>query len=256
MEEKPAGDTPGDIRKQPEIILSSSTTGGIEPARNKICARCGTVNPPPSVYCYKCGFKLPDVSFQNKKICIGCGTPNSPTSQYCYKCGLKLPDKVGSGYEYTGRYAGFWIRLLASFIDGIILNIVTSAIMVIIFLAIYGSTADFLELLQSYATMEGILPTSFWMFYGISYLATLIISVAYYTIAVGKWGRTVGKMALGLKILKGDGSRVSYWRAFGRYWGYMLSSLILCIGYLVIVFTEKKQGLHDLICDTIVIKTN
>ncbi len=256
MEEKPAGETPGDTGKHPEIILSSSIAGGTESARNKVCPRCGTVNPPPSVYCYKCGLKLPDATVQDKKICSGCHTPNSPTSQYCYKCGLKLPDKVGSGFEYTGRYAGFWIRLLASFIDGIILGIINSVVMMITFLSIYGSTSDFLKTLESYVTLEGTLPDSFWTFYGIYYLVSLIVSIAYYTIAIGKWGRTIGKKALGLKILKADGSRVSYWRAFGRYWAYVLNGFTLYIGFLVIAFTEKKRGLHDYICDTVVIKTD
>jgi uncharacterized RDD family membrane protein YckC/ribosomal protein L40E len=256
MEEKPAGDTSGNTGKQPEVILSSSTVGGTESTRNKVCPRCGAINPPPSVYCYKCGLKLPDAAVQDKKICNGCYAVNSATSQYCYKCGLKLPDRLGTGYELTGKYAGFWVRLLAKFIDGIILNIVNYAVMMIAYFSIFGSTADFLKPFESYITQGGLLPASFWLFYGISVLASMIVSIAYYTIAIGKWGRTIGKKALGLKIVKPDGSRVSYWRAFGRYWADMLNGFTLGIGYLIIAFTEKKRGLHDYICDTIVIKTD
>jgi uncharacterized RDD family membrane protein YckC/ribosomal protein L40E len=255
MEEKPEEDAPVDTAKQPETGTSSpSIEVGAESVKNKVCPQCGTVNSLPSVYCYKCGSKLPDTTVQDKKMCAGCHAPNSPISQYCYKCGLQLPDQVGSGYEYIGRFAGFWIRLLAYFIDGIILNIVTSVIMMITFLSIYGSISDFswFSMIES----SGTLDSSFWPFYWLTVLTGLIVETVYYTVATGKWGRTIGKAALRLKVLKPDGSRVSYWRAFGRSWAYILNGFTLGIGFLVIAFTQKKRGLHDYICDTVVIKTD
>ncbi|MDD5287737.1 MAG: RDD family protein [Dehalococcoidales bacterium] len=254
MEEEPAGNIPGGTEQQPVISPSSpDMQSGIEPARNKVCSRCGTVNHPSSVYCYRCGMKLTDTIVQSKKICTGCNAPNAPTSGYCYKCGLKLPDKIGTG-ELTGKHAGFWIRLLAYIIDGVLLGIVTSFITVPIFLNIFGSTPDFSWL--SMIEFPEKLESSFWLYYWLTVLISLGVETVYYTIAIGKWGRTIGKAILKLKVLKSDGSHVSYGRAFGRSWAYVLNGFTLGIGFLVIAFNAQKRGLHDFICDTIVVKTD
>jgi uncharacterized RDD family membrane protein YckC len=87
-------------------------------------------------------------------------------------------------------------------------------------------------------------------------LATFFIQTIYYTVAIGKWGRTVGKAALKIKVVKPDGSRVSYWRALGRSFAYYLNGFTFGLTFLIIAFTNKKRGLHDYIADTVVIKTN
>lgn len=75
----------------------------------------------------------------------------------------------------------------------------------------------------------------------------------YYIIMNGARGQTLGKMALGIRIVKSDGSPIGYGTSVGRYFAQFLSSLILGIGYLMPLWTERKQSLHDIICDTIVI---
>ena len=61
-------------------------------------------------------------------------------------------------------------------------------------------------------------------------------------------------MACGLRVIVSDGSKVSYWRAFGRYWAKILSGLILAIGYIMAGFDSEKRALHDHICNTRVIR--
>jgi len=68
-----------------------------------------------------------------------------------------------------------------------------------------------------------------------------------------KWQGTVGKRALSLKVVDLDGKRISFGRATGRYFGKFLSG-ILYIGYLMIFWTKKKQGLHDMMANTLVIR--
>ena len=255
MEQRPSGENPGDAQQQPEIILTPPTPSAAPspaPAASRICPNCGTANPPDSVFCHKCGVKLPDIAFQNKKICAGCGAANEPTSQFCYKCGLQLPDKLGGGYAI--RYGGFWVRLLASLIDSILLGIINSIVFGIIVAAIYGSKIDS-EWLSSIQT-NGKFDSMFWAMYGIFFLCTYIIQTIYFTVAIGKWGKTIGKAALKLKVVKPDGSRVSYWRALGRSLAYYLNSFTGGLSFLIIAFTGKKRGLHDYIADTIVIKTD
>jgi len=60
-------------------------------------------------------------------------------------------------------------------------------------------------------------------------------------------------MAVGIKVVRGNGERLTKARAFGRYWAMLLSSFTLGIGFLMAAFTERKQGLHDMICDTLVV---
>ena len=63
---------------------------------------------------------------------------------------------------------------------------------------------------------------------------------------------TLGKLALSMKVTSLQGERISFGKATGRYFGKILSALILLIGFLMIAFTEKKQGLHDMLAGTLV----
>ena len=67
-------------------------------------------------------------------------------------------------------------------------------------------------------------------------------------------GATVGKMALGLRVVTSNGQRLSFMNATGRYFAKIISAIILGIGYLMIAFTDRKRGLHDMIAGTLVIK--
>jgi uncharacterized RDD family membrane protein YckC len=65
---------------------------------------------------------------------------------------------------------------------------------------------------------------------------------------------TLGKMALGIVVTDLDGNRIGFGRATGRYFAKILSALILLIGFIMAAFTQKKQGLHDIIAGTLVVK--
>jgi uncharacterized RDD family membrane protein YckC len=61
-------------------------------------------------------------------------------------------------------------------------------------------------------------------------------------------------MALGLRVVTSNGQRLSFMNATGRYFAKIISAIILGIGFLMIAFTDKKRGLHDMIASTLVIK--
>jgi uncharacterized RDD family membrane protein YckC len=65
---------------------------------------------------------------------------------------------------------------------------------------------------------------------------------------------TVGKMALGIIVTDLEGRGIGFGRATGRYFAKILSALILGIGFLMAAFTERKQGLHDMVASTLVVK--
>ena len=64
---------------------------------------------------------------------------------------------------------------------------------------------------------------------------------------------TPGKAMMGLRVTTTAGERLTLKKSFVRYAGTLLSSLIALIGYIIVAFTEKKQALHDMIADTIVV---
>src|SRR5947199_10802714 len=66
---------------------------------------------------------------------------------------------------------------------------------------------------------------------------------------------TLGKMALGLKVIDLEGRRISFARATGRHFAKVLSAIMLLIGFIMAGFTERKQALHDMIAGTLVIRT-
>ena len=146
------------------------------------------------------------------------------------------------------HYAGFWIRVAAWFIDAVILGIVNSVLGAFF----GGGIGALIRPGQDVSTINiaAILATM-----GTFILVTVAIHFVYfaYLESSEKQG-TVGKMILGLKVTDINGQRISFARAAGRFFGKFLSSLVLCIGYIMVGVTEKKQGLHDMIAGTYVVK--
>src|ERR1035438_5404759 len=99
-------------------------------------------------------------------------------------------------------------------------------------------------------------PTSMMGTLGLSMLVGVVIGASYEGFFVSRVGATPGKMALGLKVVRPNGGPVSLGRAIGRYFAKWLSSITLCIGYIIAGFDAEKRAMHDMICDTRVIKAD
>ena len=150
----------------------------------------------------------------------------------------------------TADYGGFWRRVGAALIDGVILWLVQQGLSPILGL--------FLPQLQALPD-PNLQPDAFWQALW-PFLLTLwiIATVPRLIYEVGMtaspWQGTVGKMALGLQVVGLDGARLGLWRATGRYFAKIPSALILGIGFFMVGWTERKQGLHDMIAGTLVVK--
>lgn len=143
--------------------------------------------------------------------------------------------------EHKG-YAGFLLRFVAYIIDSLILSIPIYGTM----FALFGTSM----MSGDPATVE----EAGSMFF-IWYLLILAIMWFYYAYMESSSNQaTIGKMALGLKVTDMNGNKLNFMQASGRFFGKILSSLIVGIGYLMIAFTEKKQGLHDILAKTLVVK--
>jgi uncharacterized RDD family membrane protein YckC len=70
----------------------------------------------------------------------------------------------------------------------------------------------------------------------------------------GSGQATVGKKAMGLKVTDSNGHRIGFGQATGRHFGRYISAIILCIGYLMMLWDDKKQTLHDKMAGTLVVK--
>lgn len=148
--------------------------------------------------------------------------------------------KEGAGMPGTLVYAGFWIRVGAKLIDGVVLWIFGF----LITLAMTPVTAG-----QDPKNMRAFLGTQ-----AILIVLQMAFAASYATWFVGRHGATLGKMATGLKVVAPDGGAVGYGKACGRYFAEILSSLVLGIGYLMVAFDAEKRALHDRICNTRVVR--
>lgn len=167
------------------------------------------------------------------RVCSACGAVQ-PTGNFCTSCGATFIAMATLANNY--RFAGFWIRFVAVMIDSLLVGAVQLVCsFALTFLA--GGESDNL------------------MIAGVTSTFGLVISTAYYVFFTGYCGQTPGKMALRIKVIRTDGSDISYGRAFLREAvGKFISALILFIGYLMAAFDDQKQGLHDRMADTYVIK--
>ena len=176
------------------------------------------------------------------KFCPTCGKPlQFENAEICPNCGVRIHEQPTSGGE---RYAGFWIRFGAYLIDSIILFIIFLGIAFIVgaFLgvAFMGNSYLFNSALSGMVVLI--------------YLLMIPITWLYFAIQESSSKQaTVGKQAVGIIVTDIYGNRLSFGRATGRWFAKILSILIFAIGYIMIGFTERKQGLHDLIASTYVV---
>ena len=207
------------------------------------CPNCGAAIQPDSRFCHSCGGEL---GVQASRLprpaaisCPRCHSTNDPEATFCYSCGLPL-DEFGGGTRQATRIvgtpAGFWIRFLAWVID--------SATLVMVHLVLLTILPGIS--IESYYTGDAV--------WTLADSIMAIVGAAYYTLGVSVFSTTLGKRVLGLYVLRKDGSRVSGPRAFGRHLASGISALLLGLGYLMIGFNNDKRGLHDHMCDTVVVK--
>ncbi|MBK5277990.1 MAG: RDD family protein [Bacteroidia bacterium] len=154
------------------------------------------------------------------------------------------------------NYAGFWMRFVAIVIDGIIISILRAFLVVPILAMVGISFATGLEDFDP-SNMDELIPliATIVATAGVLMLISTVIWVLYGTLMESsKYQATMGKLALGLIVTDLNGSKLDFSKALLRNLGKILSNFILMIGYIMAAFTEKKQGLHDIIAGTVVVQ--
>jgi len=148
------------------------------------------------------------------------------------------------------RFGGFWRRVMAFFIDKLILFVISLVILLVGILALsVGFPSQYREFLP-----EGLaeLTAGFMVIY---FLTGILINMLYFTYFHGTTGQTPGKIILGLQVIQSTGEKMVLGVGFLRWVGYIISAIFFYLGFFWIAFDEKKQGWHDKIAGTIVIRT-
>ncbi len=162
----------------------------------------------------------------------------------------------GSAVVAGGRvvYAGLWKRFAASFIDSFVTTAASYALL-IPFGLIFGLGASGMMNSSSDPFAGGASIA----FIGLMYLIMLVLPAVYFGwMHASSHQASLGKMAVGIKVVRGDGQAIGFWRGFLRYIAYFLFTLLTCglgviISGLMAALTVRKQALHDMICDTLVV---
>ena len=199
-------------------------------------------------------------------FCNKCGAQNTADAQFCCRCGTPTGPPPGVGptappvFPGVGSYptaatpypaaapvvrvgyGGFWIRVVAAIIDAIILRVVVAPVSMIFGgLGMAGMMSGFPH--RGLALLGG----------GVTFILLLFGSWLYEAfMESSSYQATLGKMIFGMKVTDLNGNRISFGRATGRHFAKWLSGMILGIGYIMVGFTERKQGLHDLLAGTLV----
>lgn len=148
------------------------------------------------------------------------------------------------------EFAGFWRRLTAALIDLFAVAVICSMIILIFSpyrwfgFEVFWGTEDIFN--------EPVWRALLYLIFG--NLLSVLVNIAYF---VGFWlrrGQTPGKMLLNIKLIRTDGSNVTFVVALLRYLGYIVSGAVLFIGFIWIAFDSRKQGFHDKIAETYVVK--
>ena len=159
-------------------------------------------------------------------------------ARFSHNIGHELTAEGAGAARVEYVYAGFWRRLLAILIDELIL-----ATVALLFSASYYLVA--MSGPGSRALAVTVLSNRIFSF--------LLHWLYFSFMESSRKQATLGKMAIGIIVTDYSGQRISFPRASGRYFGKYLSAFILGIGFIMAGFTRKKQALHDMLAETLVV---
>jgi len=167
--------------------------------------------------------------------CKVCGRDNPAEARFCGNCGATLvvgveppaaaPSRPAAPPAVAAEYAGFWIRFAAAIIDAVVVGLVSFVLSFFVYL----------------------LPFTIFVVW--------LSGLLYYWLFIGLKGQTLGKMAVGIKVVNAQGDIPGLGvAALREILGKLISGIVLCLGFLWIAFDDKKQGWHDKIASTYVVK--
>jgi uncharacterized RDD family membrane protein YckC len=207
------------------------------------CQKCGADNVDNALFCQQCGapmgFRAP--STQQPMVETQGNKPPASLSPSPSPSPYAAPRATNTASEIPTAdvFAGFWRRLAAAIIDGIVTNIVFYALS----FAVIGTAT-----IAGSSEVVGVAGIGLYLF-------SIIGNWLYFALMESSSAQaTLGKVALGIIVTDEAGERIGFGKATGRYFGKIISSLILAIGFLMAAWTRKRQGLHDIMAGCLVVR--
>lgn len=195
----------------------------MEMVLDQVCSTCGNVRLPDGRFCLFCGDLLSEptsrgiVSSQPAKPPV----PSAPTE-------LTLP-----------AYAGFWLRVWAGAID-VTLEVGGALVVTFVIELARRRFAPFVPKNAAGMAFILILAVGSWLYSAFTESSS--------------WRATVGKRALGLQVVTAEGDRIGFGQATVRHFMKFLSLFFLTIGFMMAGWTKRRQALHDIPTDCLVIR--
>lgn len=167
--------------------------------------------------------------------------PAPPAPFHPYAAPSDAAPAAGPSHPFAAaRPGGFWIRVPAYLIDALIISLPLVLLWMLFGLPVPTTTDELLNPPDAFRRLQ---------------LFNIFLAMAYDTALIALYAATVGKRLFGLSVVRTDGSRVGWGRAFSRHLLTALTfSFTFGLAFLIVALRPDKRGLHDLICDTIVLR--
>ena len=195
------------------------------------------------------------------RVCPSCGNTCMPDGRFCLFCGDLLPESDLRALAWPGttatmtdsptaapvppEFAGFWLRFWAAVID-MVLECVTALLLTVALH--YG--------LRWFGARHGVTPATSAFFSGMAFILILAVGAWLYAALMesSAWGATIGKRLLGLRVVTSFGKQLSFGQATIRHVMKFLSLFTATVGFMMAGWTKRRQALHDLPLDCLVIR--
>jgi uncharacterized RDD family membrane protein YckC len=190
-------------------------------------------------------------------FCPQCGSENPADSKFCRQCGKSLL-LVSAAASFAPppppvHYAGFWLRVVAHIIDKLVLaipGVILSLWSVSRIFSVHWEDLENVESVEDLAPLLGLVSTIV-----VTAVVQMLFNWLYFAMMESSTKQaTLGKLAVGIRVTTLDGNRITFMRATGRYAGKILSGLILGVGFMMAGLSTRKQALHDMLADTLVVR--
>ena len=195
-----------------------------------------------------------------QQVCSSCGNPLLPDGEFCLYCGDLLhqtahPEaKLCHPSSLTERaletrasleYAGFWLRVWAGYID-----VTLEALVALLVTAIFDAV------MRLITPKYGLSPITARYLTGIVFIFVLAIGSWLYAAfsESSRWRATLGKRVVGLQVLTASGGQLSFGQATVRHFMKFLSLFTATVGFMMAGWTRRRQALHDIPSDCIVVR--
>jgi uncharacterized RDD family membrane protein YckC len=208
------------------------------------------------MFCIRCGTHLPD----GAAFCSSCGA--AVTTATATSAAVAPPPTANSGPwaaqpadpfapRVALNYGGFWRRFWSYLIDRFILGIVFMPVGFMVFVPMLATQSDgWTDTDLPAEALAAVLGATL----TVAFLALLGSWFYYALMQSSSRQATLGQLALGLRVTDLEGRRISFARASGRHFATLLTGLTFGIGYVMVLFTTRKQTLHDLVAGTVVVR--